>query len=142
MSDQLTLIIRKATGLVVSVAVGVPGDVLPPDGCETILRAGSAADAWEGWIRKADGSFAQPQATVPVVSPVIIVAKVDFYRRCTESEADQIQGALANTSNRMQGIFGSAVNFRSDAEEWPMLHEAAVALFGDDRANVLLASSA
>lgn len=65
MSDALTLIVRTATGLVEDVAVGSPGDVLPPDGCETVLRDGKAADAWKRWTRQSDGSYVDPNAPKP-----------------------------------------------------------------------------
>lgn len=77
-----------------------------------------------------------------VASGVTVVAKIDFYRRCSEAEASAIQAMLADTGAKMAAIFAAAITFRSDAPEWLMLQDAATALFGADRAAVLLAPSA
>lgn len=75
-------------------------------------------------------------APAPAVTEV---SKLTVFRRCTEDEADRIDGALQSTSTRNRQIFNSAQNFRSDAEEWQLLYSIASGLFGDERADELLA---
>jgi len=84
-----------------------------------------------------------PSPSTPASDPdVTVVAKIDFYRRATDEEVRDISTALGAQSPRIQAIFRAAVNFRSDAEEWPLLQAAAVGLFGEARAAELLAPSA
>jgi hypothetical protein len=90
------------------------GDLVPDDASGTILRDPGAA-------------------------PVVVVAKLDFYRRCSDPEAEAIDQAFAGQPTRMRRIFDAAQTFRSDAEEWPLLQGAAIQLFGEARAAELLA---
>ena len=77
----------------------------------------------------------------PVLGAATAVAKIEFYRRCTDTEVGQIQALLADTGPKMTAIFDACVYFRSDAPEWQMLVDATTGLFGADRAKVLLAPS-
>jgi len=82
-------------------------------------------------------------APEPAASPLpVVLYRADLYRRCTDDEADAIDAALANQPTRIRRIFESAVTFRSDDEMWSLLHDAAVGLFDDKRAAVLLSASA
>jgi hypothetical protein len=72
---------------------------------------------------------------------ITVVSSVDFYRRMTEAEADQVEDVIAQQSARDRRIFEKANTFRSDAPEWPTLVGLATQLFGAERAAEILAPS-
>lgn len=133
------LTVRTSDGVVENACEGAPQ--APVAGREFIERAGQAASAWTGWVRRPDGSFFDPRVAAQP-APVVVLAKVDLFRRCTEDEAVAIMGALAEQGARLQQIFSAALSYRSDAPEWPILVQAAQALFGEARSAELLAPSA
>ncbi|MFH6786624.1 hypothetical protein [Methylobacterium sp. MA0201] len=139
MSDRS--LILDAGGVVVDVVLGEPhADVLPAGAVAVPYDDALAAQGvWMGW-RQVDGTFVDPAAEAP--SPVTVVAKVDFYRRCSDAEAVAIDAAFAAQPVRLRRIFDAAQTFRSDAEEWPLLVGAATQLFGAERAGELLAPAA
>lgn len=73
--------------------------------------------------------------------PIIIVYPVDLWSRMTDDEADQVEGVMASQSVRIQNIFKSASSYRSDHELWPLLVSVATTLFGEQRADEILAPS-
>lgn len=75
----------------------------------------------------------------PDAPKVVVVAKIEFYRRCSEQEALAIDAAFAAQPLRLRRIYDAAQTFRTDAEEWTLLLGAATQLFGADRAAQLLA---
>lgn len=72
--------------------------------------------------------------------PVIIVPAVTLWERLTESEAEQVNAAMATQPFRTRQIFLTANTFRSDHELWPLLVQMATDLFGEARAAELLAN--
>lgn len=64
--DDLFLVIRLADGMVVNATVGEPP---AQDGYEAVPRMGAAADAWIGWTRADDGTFAPPPEPEAATEP-------------------------------------------------------------------------
>ncbi|WP_421522339.1 hypothetical protein [Ochrobactrum quorumnocens] len=81
--------------------------------------------------------------TPPITEPepvVIILPAVTLWERLTETEADQVNEAMATQPFRTRKIFETANTFRSDHELWPLLESMATQLFGEVRAAELLAA--
>ncbi|SFJ67664.1 hypothetical protein [Methylobacterium brachiatum] len=119
-----------------------------------VFNAAGFLETEEGWtVFRWNEALLGPQPTAedlaviaalpdpPHPVEVVILYRADLYRRCTDDEADAIDAALAKQPTRIRRIFESAVTFRSDDEMWSLLHDAAVGLFGDERAVELLAAS-
>ncbi len=70
-----------------------------------------------------------------------ITYKADLYRRMTDEEADRVEDALSNAPVRQRRLFEAAQYLDHAAPEFARMREALVGLFGEDRADVLLASS-
>lgn len=86
--------------------------------------------------------IAELQSYAPVdVDPVTVVYKLDLWSRMTNDEADQVGAAMEEQPFRIRKIFESANSYRSDHELWPLLHQIASTLFGEDRALQILAPS-
>lgn len=75
----------------------------------------------------------------PAVEPVTIIPAVTLWERMTDTEAEQVNAAMATQPFRTRQIFLTANTFRSDHELWPLLEQIAHQLFGEDRAAELLA---
>lgn len=73
-------------------------------------------------------------------SPVIVVPSVLLWERLTETEAEQVNAAMATQPFRTRQIFLTANTFRSDHELWPLLVQMATDLFGAERAAELLSA--
>ncbi|UWL62294.1 hypothetical protein NIK97_12135 [Brucella pseudintermedia] len=74
----------------------------------------------------------------PSVEPATILPAVTLWERLTESEAEQVNAAMATQPFRTRQIFLTANTFRSDHELWPLLVQMATELFGEERAAELL----
>lgn len=70
---------------------------------------------------------------------VVIIPKLELYRRMTDAEYEQIQQGVAQQSARIQDIFNRVENFRSDDSLWPTLVGMGHQLFGEERTAELLA---
>ena len=75
----------------------------------------------------------------PEPEAVISIPAVTFWERTTETEGSAIEAMLSQQPFRVRQIFMTAQSYRSDHELWPLLHSAAVQLFGEARAAELLA---
>lgn len=77
----------------------------------------------------------------PAAPPsVLIVPAVTLWERLTESEAEQVNAAMATQPFRTRQIFLTANTFRSDHELWPLLVRMTNELFGEIRGSELLAN--
>lgn len=74
------------------------------------------------------------------VSAVTVLPAVTLWERLTETEAEQVNAAMATQPFRTRQIFMTANTFRSDHELWPLLVQIATDLFGGGRAAELLAA--
>lgn len=74
----------------------------------------------------------------PEQEPAIVIPAVTFWERTTEAEGTAIEAMLNQQPFRIRQIFMTAQSYRSDHELWPLLQNAAVQLFGEDRAAALL----
>lgn len=70
---------------------------------------------------------------------VISIPSVTLWERMTEQEGEQVEAAMLLQSFRTRQIFTTAQTYRSDHELWPLLQRVAIGLFGDERAEQLLA---
>lgn len=77
----------------------------------------------------------------PTPDPVTVLPSVTLWERMTEDEADQVNAAMATQPFRTRQIFLTANTFRSDHELWPLLESMATDLFGEERAEQLLAAA-
>lgn len=77
-----------------------------------------------------------PARELPVV---IVVPKIDLWRRMTDAEHVAMKQGVAGQSQRIQDIFNDCQTFRSDAAEWELLQAMATQLYGPQRAAELLA---
>lgn len=76
--------------------------------------------------------------TPPYVERVTVIPAVALWERMTETEAEQVNAAMATQPFRTRQIFLTANTFRSDHELWPLLVQMATDLFGGERAAELL----
>lgn len=76
----------------------------------------------------------EPEPEQPITIPA-----VTFWERTTEAEGTAIEAMLAQQPFRVRQIFMTAQSYRSDHELWPLLQNAAIGLFGEERAAELLA---
>ncbi|MBA8843685.1 hypothetical protein FHW02_001737 [Ochrobactrum sp. RH1CCR137] len=76
--------------------------------------------------------------TPPAIPVVTVLPSVTLWERLTESEAEQVNAAMATQPFRTRQIFLTANTFRSDHELWPLLVQMATELFGEERAAELL----
>lgn len=70
-----------------------------------------------------------------------ITFKADIYRRCTNEEADAIETALNALPTRQRRLFEESQYLSHGDESYTALSTAAVELFGQERADELLATS-
>ena len=77
----------------------------------------------------------------PEPEPPIVIPAVTFWERTTEAEGTAIETMLNQQPFRIRQIFMTAQSYRSDHELWPLLQSAAIGLFGEARADELLAQS-
>ena len=75
----------------------------------------------------------------PEPEPTIVIPAVTFWERTTEAEGFAIEAMLNQQPFRIRQIFMTAQSYRSDHDLWPLLQNAAVQLFGENRAAELLA---
>lgn len=118
------------------------------------ITALNPADRLRCVARQADGGFNveapddleaalkadHPTAPLPSAGPVITY-KADIYRRCTDAEADAIEMALAAAPVRQRRLFESAMYLDHSDEAFAFIQEALVGMFGQKRADELLAAS-
>lgn len=90
---------------------------------------------------EAQGNTIPPYEAPDEPEPVTILYPADLWRRVTDDEAALIVGAMDQQPLRVRKIFETAQVYRSDDEMWSLLHDAAVTLFGEERAAVILAPS-
>ena len=114
---------------------------IPSDAIAVTDQQWSDASLMRLW-RSPDGQLTMPPRPEPIVQPepVSILPAVTLWERLTESEAEQVNTAMATHPFRTRQIFLTANTFRSDHELWPLLVQMATDLFGEERAAELLAS--
>lgn len=81
------------------------------------------------------------KSNLPVLEPepvATVLPAITLWERLTETEADQVNEAIATQPVRTQRIFTTANTFRSDHDLWPLLEQLATELFGKKRADELL----
>ncbi len=78
----------------------------------------------------------------PPAEEIIILYPTDLWRRMTDEEVSAVESVMSDQPARIQRIFNSATEYRSDDELWPMLVEIATSLFGKERADQILSPSA
>lgn len=71
----------------------------------------------------------------------VTTSKADLYRRATDEEAEKIEQALMTAPVRQRRLFESALYLDHADAEFAAMHAALVDLFGEDRADALLAPS-
>jgi hypothetical protein len=76
----------------------------------------------------------------PSAPTVLVVPKLELYRRMTDEEYEQMQAGVASQSKRIQDIFTRVENFRSDDTLWPLLVQMGDQLYGPERREALLKS--
>ncbi|WP_313609325.1 hypothetical protein [Rhizobium sp.] len=114
-----------------------------PSQFELIELEDSDAVPQLGWLL-VDGEFQPP--IVP--EPVTTVYAVDFWTRLdggedgNSGEVAQVLAAMEQQPIKTRKIFDTANSFRSDHELWPLLQQLATSLFGEERADEILAPSA
>ena len=81
-----------------------------------------------------------PYVPLESVPELVILPAVTLWERMSEDEAVQVEAAMSTKPFRTRQIFMTAQTFRSDHELWPLLHQMAVELFGEDRAAEILTS--
>jgi hypothetical protein len=74
-------------------------------------------------------------------SPPAFTYKADIWRRCTETEADKLEAALAASPTRMRRIFESATRIEHGDDDFPALKAGVEAALGAKRAVEILAPS-
>lgn len=77
----------------------------------------------------------------PEPEMVTVLFAVDLWTRLTDAEAEQVEQAIATQPVRLQNIFRAANSYRSDHELWEILQTITSSLFGESRAEELLAPS-
>lgn len=103
------------------------------------------------WPRDAEG--AQTEAEIvrtltfyglgasPTPAAPVITYKLDFWRRMTEAEADAVEMALAGAPVRDRRMIEEAQVLDHADADFARLREAVVGMFGQARADALLAPS-
>lgn len=112
---------------------GDPAELLAgyPEGTQSVpLKPGTDFE-WR------DGQW----AVTPALPAIVVLYPVDLWSRLTNTEAEQVEAAMATQPIRIQNIFKAASSYRSDHELWPLLSQVARQLFGEPRANEILAPS-
>lgn len=104
-----------------------------PDGTIEVPLKPSEHHEWQNgrWV------YIEPK---PEPEPPIVIPAVTFWERTTEAEGSAIEAMLNQQPFRVRQIFMTAQSYRSDHELWPLLQTAAIGLFGETRAALLLAS--
>lgn len=69
------------------------------------------------------------------------VDKDRIWRRATDAEAEQMDALLRSQPVRIRRIYDGVSVIRSDGELYGVLRQGLIALFGEGRADELLASS-
>jgi hypothetical protein len=129
-----------------------PDDIFP-DGDDGERHSAIPVDAikitrqqWQAFLnnngaRRWEDGHVVPFEPPPLPEAPVVLYPADLWRRTTDDEAEQIEGAMNAQSARLRNLFRTAQTYQSDDPLWPVLHEAAVQLFGEDRAAELLAPS-
>lgn len=96
----------------------------------------------QNW-RRENGEFSPPPPVVIDLSPSApaITYKADIWRRCTDEEAASIDQALKAAPIRQRRLFEDAQYLDHADEAFAFAHDALVSLFGEPRADALLAPS-
>lgn len=96
----------------------------------------------QGARKVVNGQIVEYEPPTPEPEPVVtILPAVTLWERLSETEAEQVNAAMATQPFRTRQIFLTANTFRSDHELWPLLVQMATDLFGETRAAELLAAA-
>ena len=93
----------------------------------------------QGQIYK-DGKLIDPEP-LPDIPDTYFVRSGDLWERLTDSEAEQVEAAIATQPIRIQNIFRARTEYHSNHELFPLLTTIAETLFGEERAFEILAPS-
>lgn len=88
-----------------------------------------------------NGSPRRVWVLVDAPPPIIITAKADIWRRCTDLEAQMLDGALADAPAQLRRIFDAAQYIDHSDAFFPVLRSAITDVLGQTRADELLAGS-
>lgn len=99
-----------------------PGDIEP-----------IGAEMYAAAMKKA--APAEPHPEPPALTKLY---KADIWRRATDTEAEVIDGMLMSQPARLRRLWSDATFLSTTDELFTMIHAAAVQVFGEARANVLL----
>lgn len=98
----------------------------------------AVSDEVFGGFRQEGESFVAPPTAPTAPGPT---AKADLWRRATDAEAAQMDAALAAQPVRIRRLYDAATVITRTDELWSTLYAGMVGLFGQARADVLLAPS-
>lgn len=74
--------------------------------------------------------------------PVVVVLPVNvLFGRMTDEEAESLDTAMMAEPLRIRRMWATASSFRSDQEPWAVIEGHAIGLFGQDRADEILAQA-
>ena len=125
---------------VVAEVVELPTGIKPADAFHASIASQfriCSAEVMAGWLF--DGETYSPPEIGEIVTITVLPA-VTLWERMTVEEAIQVETAMATQPFRTRQIFLTANTFRSDHELWPLLVQMATDLFGETRADELLAA--
>lgn len=108
------------------------------------FTAFEAEDNYGLFTRATSGEFGAIADYVPSVvpEPVLITFKTDIWRRCTQEEAELLDGQLATASVKLRRLWDDASRIEHSAPEFPILRSEMVNVFGETRTDEILAPSA
>ena len=73
--------------------------------------------------------------------PSLFTYKTDIWSRCTDDEAEQLDGALQSSSVRYRRMWDDCITVEHDSALFTYLHSEMTTPFGSDRTDQLLAPS-
>lgn len=73
--------------------------------------------------------------------PPARTSKADIWRRCTQAEAESLDGALSDAPAQLRRVFDAAQYIDHGDALFPVLRDAVVAVLGATRADEILAGS-
>ncbi|WP_433762629.1 hypothetical protein [Brucella anthropi] len=130
--ETIKLLFKREDGTFVAEINGLPYHVISSDELYWRLAVDEAG--------RLGSELKFEPAPEPITgSDVTILPAVTLWERLTETEAEQVNAAMATQPFRTRQIFLTANTFRSDHELWPLLVQMATDLFGEERASQLLA---
>lgn len=97
------------------------------------------AEIIRGWL-DAGNEIAEPPAPEPVVNEDFTF-KTDIWMRCTDDEAERLDGVLQTTNVRQRRMWDDCQTVEHKSDLFNLLTEQMTATFGAERTVLLLAPS-